>query len=141
MRRIAFVLPAAFAAFAFASAAHAALTKEPFTIKKAQDLVDLCGADPSDPLYDDAINFCHGYASGAWQYHQAQANGPNGDRIICPPDNPAPKRAEAIAMFVTWAKSHPDYMNEPAVETLFRFLSEKWPCPEPAPAKKKGGSK
>jgi hypothetical protein len=140
MRRIARGLSGALAAIAFASAAPAGLTKEPFTIKTAQNLVDLCGADPADPLYDDAINFCHGYAAGAWQYHQAEAAGPQGHRIVCLPD-PPPKRGEAVAQFVTWAGSHPQYMNDPAVEALFRFLAEKWPCPEPAPVEKKGTSK
>lgn len=118
-----------------ASVAGAELTKEPFTIKTAQNLIDLCAADPADPLYDDAINFCHGYVAGAWQYHQAQADGPNGRRLVCPPE-PPPTRTEAVAMFVTWAGAHPEHLGEPGVETLFRFLIEKWPCAEPAAAKK-----
>ena len=120
-----------------ASGAGAAVTPEPFKIKDTQNLVDLCGADANDPMYDDAINFCHGFVAGAWQFHQAQADGPNGERIVCPPD-PPPTRAEAVALFVDWARAHPQYMNDPAVETLFRFLTERWPCPEPA---KKGGKK
>lgn len=140
MRRFLSVGPAVALGMALASpAVQAELTTEPFTIRSAQDLVDLCAADASDPLYDDAINFCHGFASGAWQYHQAQANGPEGRRLVCPPD-PAPKRADAVAMFVTWMGSHPEHKAEPAVEALFRFLIEKWPCPEP-PAAKKGGAK
>lgn len=113
-------------------AAGAALTEDDFFIKSAQDLVDLCSADPADPLYGEAIHFCHGFASGAWQYHEAQANGPEGVRIVCPPD-PPPTRNQAIASFVVWAGAHPQYMVEPAVEALFRFLSEKWPCSKGEP--------
>jgi hypothetical protein len=29
-------------------------------------------------------------------------------------------------------------MAEPAVEAMFRFLSEKYPCPAAAPVKKEG---
>jgi len=123
--------------------ARAAMDTERFKIRSAQDLVDLCAAnDPQDSLYDDAINFCHGFVSGAYQYYLAEENGPKGVRLVCPPD-PPPTRTDAIAMFVDWAHGHAQYMNEPAVDTLFRFLTEKWPCPEP-PAKtmkKKGGSK
>ena len=125
-------------------AAHAAPAKvgtDAFKIRSTQDLVDLCSpSDPSDPLYDDAINFCHGFVHGAWQYHQAEANGPEGRRIVCPPD-PPPTRSEAIAMFLDWTRTHSQYMSEPAVETMFRFLTEKWPCAEPAAAKKKGAAK
>jgi hypothetical protein len=132
-------IAAALLAVFASSPTQAELSTEPFTIRNAGDLVELCAADPAETLYDDAINFCHGFASGAWQYHQAQANGPQGRRLVCPPE-PMPKRAEAVAMFVTWARSHPEHMSEPAVETLFRFLIEKWPCAETAAAKK-GGAK
>jgi len=141
MKRNQLVISAALlAATIAAAAARAEMPTTPFMIRHAQDLVDLCTpGDPKDPLYDDAINFCHGFVSGAYQYSQAVANGPKGARLVCPPD-PLPKRAEAIAMFVAWAKVHPEYMTEPAVEALFRFLTEKWPCAAPADAKK-GASK
>jgi hypothetical protein len=107
--------------------AGAALTEDDFYIKNAQDLVDLCSAPESDPLEDVATHFCHGFASGAWQYHEAQANGPKGVRLVCPPD-PPPTRNEVIAGFVTWAGNHPQHMSEPAVEALFRYLVERAPC-------------
>lgn len=145
MRRTLTSALAAIALAAFAGgAAHAAPAKvgtDAFKIRSTQDLVDLCSpSDPSDPLYDDAINFCHGYVSGAWQYHQAEVNGPKGQALVCWPD-PPPTRSESIAMFVTWARAHTQYMSEPAVETMFRFLTEKWPCAAPAAAKKKGAAK
>jgi hypothetical protein len=43
-------------------------------------------------------------------------------------DEPRPSRDETVAMFVDWAKDHPQYWDEPAVETEFRFLMETWPC-------------
>jgi Ssp1 endopeptidase immunity protein Rap1a len=134
---------AAGVALLVASAARAELNTEQFKIRSTQDLVDLCAADPSTPLGRDGVNFCHGFVSGAWHYHQAQANGPNGERIVCPPD-PPPSRTEAIAQFVTWSRAHAQYMGDAPVETLFRFLAERWPCPEPppvAPPTKKGGKR
>ena len=107
--------------------ATAALSEDDFFIKNAQDFVDLCAADPADPLYSAAIHFCHGFASGAWQYHEAQASGPEGVRIVCVSD-PAPTRNEAIAGFVVWANANPEHLSEPAVEALFRYLHDKWPC-------------
>lgn len=120
-------------------AARADFTTEDFHIRSAQDLVDLCSVETDDSLYTAAIHFCHGFITGAWQFHQAQANGPEGKRFVCPPD-PPPTRDQAVAMFVAWSGTHPDRMAEPAVEAFFRFLAGKYPCPDAAPAKK-GASK
>jgi hypothetical protein len=32
-------------------------------------------------------------------------------------------------MFVAWARQSPQYMNEPPVQGLARFLIGRWPCP------------
>jgi hypothetical protein len=120
--------------------AGAALAAAPddFYVRNAQDLVDLCTVSAEDPVKDAAIHFCHGFASGAWQYHVAQANGPQGRRLVCPPDSAT--RHEALAGFVEWSGRHPEHMGEPAVEALFRFLIERWPCPAPAASGGAGGS-
>jgi len=47
--------------------------------------------------------------------------------MFCLPE-PKPTRNDTIAMFISWAKQHPQYMYETPVETEFRFLNEKWPC-------------
>jgi hypothetical protein len=109
--------------------AHAALSADDFTVRNAQDLVDLCNSPESDPLNDAADHFCHGFLSGAWQFHQALANGPEGVRLVCPPD-PAPTRNQVVQGFVAWAGAHPDRMDEPAVDALFRYLVEQAPCVE-----------
>jgi hypothetical protein len=119
--------------------ARAEFEPEDFRIRSAQDLVDLCAVATSDPLYASAIHFCHGFVSGAWQYHLSQANGPKGQRLACLPE-PPPTRNEAIAMFMAWSGTHADKLTEPAVDALFRFLVEKYPCPAAAAAKK-GASK
>lgn len=120
-----------------ALASAAGLTEDDFYIKNAQDLVDLCAAPESDPLNDASVHFCHGFVTGAWQYHQAQANGPGGTRLVCPPETP-PTRNQAVAGFLTWSAAHPQYMSEPAVEAMFRYLIETYPCPK---AGAKGKSK
>jgi hypothetical protein len=119
--------------------ARAELVPDQFRIRSAQDLVDLCGADVKDLLYDDAVNFCHGFVAGAWQYHEAQANGPDGHRIVCPTD-PLPTRSDAVTMFLAWSETNGQHLTEPPVEALFRFLHEKWPCPTKA-ATEKGAAK
>lgn len=98
-----------------------------FQVLKTADLMDLCTASAEDELYQQAINFCHGYLIGAFHYYVASNLGPGGKQEICFPV-PKPTRNEAVGMFVEWVKENPQYNNEIPVETEFRFLHETWPC-------------
>jgi hypothetical protein len=102
-------------------------TREEFLVRTTQDFVGICSTSPNDPLYPAAIGFCHGYAVGAYHYYLAETAGPKGAPFVCPPE-PPPSRAEILPMFVAWAQANPQYMGERPVDSLFRFLSEKWPC-------------
>jgi hypothetical protein len=104
-----------------------AVSEEDFLAKTTENLINLCTANPDDPLYPQAVNFCHGYLVGAYHYYHAVSSGPKGTKLVCIPD-PRPSRSETIKMFIDWAKAHPEYMNERPVETEFRFLMETWPC-------------
>lgn len=110
-------------------ALSAGLNVENFEVKTTKNLLDLCTTVPEDPLYAQAIHFCHGYLVGAYHYYHASVSGPNAVPIVCMPEK-RPTRNETIQMFIEWAKAHPQYWNEMPVETEFRFLTEKWPCPE-----------
>ena len=104
-----------------------AVTEADFEAKTTQNLLNLCTASPNDPLYREALHFCHGYLVGAYHYHIAESNGEPGKLLVCLP-TPPPSRNEAFRMFLAWAPAHPEYMNERPVDTEFRFLTEKWPC-------------
>jgi hypothetical protein len=104
-----------------------AVNEKDFEVQTTENMINLCTASPDDPLYHQAINFCHGYLVGAYHYYEATAKGPAGIQLVCMPD-PRPSRNAAIDMFIDWAKAHPQYRGEPPVETEFRFLMEKWPC-------------
>ena len=104
-----------------------AVTEKDFEAKTAQDLVNLCSASPDDPMYHQAINFCHGYFVGAFHYYEAMSSGPKGVKFVCLPD-PRPSRNEAINMIIEWVKANPQYLKETPVETQFRFMMQKWPC-------------
>ena len=116
-----------FVAVLTATGIAVAATVEDFKVDTAQDIIDLCTTPADDPSYIAAIHFCQGYLVGAYDYHVAANAGPEGDPLVCLP-NPPPSRNEAIQMFIDWAKEHPEYMKEEAVEAEFRFLTEKWPC-------------
>jgi hypothetical protein len=103
------------------------VTEKDFEVQTTRNLVNLCTASPDDPLYQQAVNFCHGYLVGAYHYYEAEVSGPKATRLICLPD-PQPSRNAAVAMFIEWAKSHPQNMSELPVEAEFEFLTDKWPC-------------
>ena len=105
-----------------------AVEESDFLAATTQNLMNLCTAPANDPMREEAVHFCHGYLVGAFHYYLAQSAGPDGVRLVCLPD-PAPSRAQTISMFLDWAKTHPEYMDERPVQTQFRFLMETWPCP------------
>ncbi|MBK8175144.1 MAG: hypothetical protein IPK66_07730 [Rhodospirillales bacterium] len=104
-----------------------ATTIENFQVKTVSDLVDLCDASPTSEHYVAAVNFCQGFAIGAYQYYLAAAAADPDSQFICIPD-PPPTRNTAIAAFVAWVKSHSEYMSHPPVDVLFRYLGEAYPC-------------
>jgi len=104
-----------------------AVTQDTFLIRYTQDLVELCSAPESDPLYPEAISFCYGYLIGAYHYQVALQADPKEKPLFCLP-NPAPTRQQGIQMFISWTKQNSQYMGEKAVDTIARFLSTQWPC-------------
>jgi hypothetical protein len=103
-----------------------ALTRDDFLVRTTQDLVKLCTANETDPMYNAATGFCHGYGVGAYHYYQASTD-PGQGGFVCFPD-PPPTRVEVLQMFLAWTKENPQSMNELAVNSLFRFLASKFPC-------------
>ena len=104
-----------------------AVSEKDFEVQTTENIINLCTASPDDPLYHQAINFCHGYLVGAFHYYEAVSSGPKGTRFVCPPD-PRPSRNDTIDKFIEWAQAHPQHSGEIPVETEFRFLKEHWPC-------------
>jgi hypothetical protein len=42
--------------------------------------------------------------------------------------NPAPARSQAIADFLVWIKTRPNETTVPAIDAVFRYLGEHYPC-------------
>lgn len=93
--------------------------------RTAGDLAELCAANPKEPLGDAKINFCHGFAQGAITVEQRQ--GGEGKKAYCFPSSP-PSRSATMNEFASWVRSNPSHRTMPAVDALFRFLGERFPC-------------
>jgi hypothetical protein len=48
-----------------------AVSEKDFEAQTTESIIYLCTVSPDDPLYQQAINFCHGYLVGAYHYHEA----------------------------------------------------------------------
>jgi hypothetical protein len=94
-------------------------------MRDAADLVKVCSVDAADPAHANAMGFCHGVLVGAVRYYDSAVTGSK--RFVCAP-NPTPTRAKVMNDFVAWSSTHPAYMKEGAVDTLFRYLAEAYPC-------------
>jgi Rap1a immunity proteins len=114
-----------FAAALMTSGIVVAADSSTFELRDAEDLVRACSVPQKHTLYRNAIGFCHGVLTGAYRYYQATVTAEN--RFVCTP-NPVPTRAKVMDDFVAWSKTHPQYLKEPPIDTLFRYLEETFPC-------------
>lgn len=116
------------AGVALGSAGAEAATLDDFQVNSTRQLVALCSVTPSDTYYVDAIQFCYGFLSGAYQFHNAVVSHGGIKRLACPAK--VPSREEFATYFAQWARSAPpEVMDEPAVEGLARAAAARWPCP------------
>jgi len=112
-------------AFAATCATAQAASPDHYRIRTAGELVAVCSTAPGAQDHATAVAFCHGVLAGAYGYYDAAT--PAAQRFVCVPD-PAPKRAQVAEEFVAWSKARPQLMNNHAVDTLFRFAAEQYPC-------------
>lgn len=113
------------AALTLASGAAVAADSSTFQLRDAQDLATACSVPADHVLHANATGFCHGVLVGAYTFYSSTVTAEN--RFICPP-SPVPTRARVMNDFVAWAKSRPQFMKDPPLDTLFRYLAETYPC-------------
>jgi Rap1a immunity proteins len=121
MKPLSFAVALTALSFALPAAAQKAPVLQART---AGELADLCAANPRDPAGDAKINFCHGFAQGAITVELRHTEG---KKPFCFP-SPAPTRTATMNEFVNWVRSLPDRRTPPAVDGLFQFLGERFPC-------------
>ena len=94
------------------------------TVRTAGELADVCAANPNQAIGDARINFCNGFAQGAVEVmlHDAGERRP-----FCFP-SPTPTRTETMRQFVGWVRANSTRAPIPAIEGLYQFLHEKYPC-------------
>jgi hypothetical protein len=103
------------------------LNSDNFNVRTTGDLVRLCATPTNDPHYLEALGWCHGFGRGALDYHRA-ASPANAAPLFCSP-NPSPGWDDVRRRFIAWGNANVPLANTPAVEGVFRFLIDTFPCP------------
>ena len=112
------------ASLALVTSAQAA-PPEHYRLQSAAELARICATPASESDHVTAVAFCHGVLAGAYGYFLSAT--PASDRFVCPP-SPAPTRAQVANGFVAWLKGRPQYDNDGAIDALFRYAAEAFPC-------------
>ncbi|MBV8311453.1 MAG: hypothetical protein JO344_13815 [Planctomycetaceae bacterium] len=121
---------------ASATIASAAVTESQFPPKTVRDLIAICAPAKDDPLMTAAINYCHGFAEGAIIVEEAHEGHRDVRRLFCLPSPPPPHGSE-INKFIAWANARPSRLDDPAVDGMFIYLAETYPCPQAATRKRR----
>jgi len=115
----------ALCAIAFASTLAQAAPLDMYRARTAGELAQVCGTPTSDANAATSLAFCHGVLAGAYGYFVATT--PAEDRFLCLP-NPGPTRTEIANGFVAWMKTRPNLSGDGAIDALFRYVADTYPC-------------
>jgi Rap1a immunity proteins len=112
---------------ASAMAASAAVMTSELPPQTVRDLIAICGPAKDDPMMTAAINYCQGYAQGAVTVEMAHEEQRHARKLFCLPE-PRPASGSELASFIAWANQEPSRLDEPAIDGMFLYLSQKYPC-------------
>jgi hypothetical protein len=124
------------ALMAGATIASATVTESQFPPRTVRDLIEICAPAKEDPMMTAAINYCHGFAQGAVLVEEAHEDHRDARKLFCLPSPPPPSGAE-LNKFIAWANALPSRFDEPAVDGMFIYLAEAYPCPQEATRKRR----
>jgi Rap1a immunity proteins len=96
-------------------------------VRSTGDLIQLCTAEPSDPMVTAALNFCHGFGVGVFRVLQEIESARKAPTFCLP--EPMPTRNESLKNFVQWGKTNPDELALPPQDGIQAFLVKQYPCP------------
>jgi hypothetical protein len=123
------ILAAALGGLTVTSFANAApVSRDDFQVPTTAQLVSLCSAAQTDPLYTAAVNFCHGFAEGTYRaILQEDMASRTRKKMFCLPGT-HPTRDQAISSFVQWAAARPNTLARTPTDGLTEYLITQYPC-------------
>ena len=119
-----------------ATIASAAVKESQFPPRTVRDLIEICAPSKEDPMMTAAINYCHGFAQGAVIVEEAHEDHRDVRKLFCLPSPPPPSGSE-LSKFIAWANALPSRLDEPAIDGMFIYLAETYPCAQEAGGKRR----
>jgi hypothetical protein len=128
MRKYLIPLVTAAIAVSVSGARAAPVTQADFLVATTANLVSLCAAAETDPLYTPARNFCEGFAVATYRMISIQeAASRTRRKLFCLPGN-GPSRDQAVAAFVQWANGRPTTLASSPSDGIVEYLIAQFPC-------------
>jgi hypothetical protein len=113
----------------YATTASATVTESQFPPTTVRDLIEICAPAKEDPMMTAAINYCHGFAQGAILVEEAHEEHRDVRKLFCLP-SPRPPSGSELTRFIAWVNALPSRLDQPAVDGMFIYLAETYPCPQ-----------
>jgi hypothetical protein len=114
--------------FALGQARAAPVTPDDFQLATTANLVSLCSAPNTDPLYTPALNFCHGFAVGTYRAVATMSAASRAKHKMFCLTNSGLTRDQAISAFVVWAKDRPKTLESAPTDGIIEYLAAQYPC-------------
>jgi hypothetical protein len=105
----------------------AAVQDSQFPPRTVRDLISVCTPTTDDPKMTGAINYCHGFVEGSVIVEIAHGQQRRGRKLFCLP-SPPPASGTELTSFVSWTNQDPSRLDEPAIDGMFLYLAQKYPC-------------
>jgi hypothetical protein len=99
-----------------------------FDLETSADLAALCGAEPDDPNFSDARQFCFGFVSGVSLFYTTALQADRIKKVVCTDEQLT--REQLRANFVAWQAEHPEYADASPLDGFVRSAVNRWPCKE-----------
>jgi hypothetical protein len=127
-RYLIYLATIAIATIVSSGARSAPVGQDDFLVATSANLISLCSAVETDPLYTPARNFCEGFAVGTYRLIATEEAATQSRRkLFCIPAN-GPTRDQAIAGFVQWASGRPKTLASSPTDGLVEYLIAQYPC-------------
>lgn len=103
----------------------------------AADLARACGPSAGDANAMASRSVCYAVLVAVGQTHAIYSSGRGAARpVFCMPD-PSPTMETVSAAFVSWVAANQQHAGARAAEGVLRFAAATYPCPAPAPARRR----
>lgn len=125
------------AAGAFSAAPAMAQGQPAAPVFTTGELARACGPAAGDANALASRSVCYAVMVAVGQAHAIYTSGRQAARpVFCLPD-PSPSMEQVSARFVSWVATNPQHAGTRAAEGVLRFAAATYPCPPPAPARRR----